>query len=174
MFISRSLSKDLTLYKNNCYPMVKRSSSRLRYHAIIGIGGNVGDTRRRFHKLLIVLKKLNGVELIATSAILKNPPFGYTKQNYFYNSVIEVKTSFEAKVFLRVLLHIEKLFSRKRSFKDAPRTLDLDLLFFDHRVIKSEFLMLPHPHWEQRESVTVPLKNLETDYFKVKKRVHIR
>lgn len=150
--------------------MVKSSSSHLPYRAIIGIGGNVGDTRRRFHKLLVSLKKLKGVELIATSSILKNPPFGYTKQNYFYNSVIEVKTSFEAKVFLKVLLHLEKLFSRKRSFKDAPRTLDLDLLFFDHRVIKSEFLMLPHPSWAERESVTIPLKSLKTDYFKVKKK----
>lgn len=174
MFISRSLGKELTLYKNSCYPMVKRTSSKLRYSAIIGVGGNVGDTRRRFKRVLITLKRMQGIELIATSAILKNPPFGYTKQNYFYNSVIEVKTSFEAKVFLRVLLHIEKLYSRKRSFKDAPRTLDLDLIFFDHRVIKSDFLMLPHPYWEQRESVTVPLKNLQTDYFKVQKRASIR
>jgi len=170
MFISRSLSKDLTLYKNSYYPMQKSSSSKLRYRAVVGVGGNVGDVRRRFHRLLFKLNKLQGVEVIATSAILKNPPFGYTKQNYFYNSVIEVKTSFEAKVFLRVLLHVEKLFSRKRSFKDAPRTLDLDLLFFDHRIIRSDFLMLPHPYWHERESVTIPLKNLKTDYFQSSKK----
>jgi len=174
MYISRSLSKDLTIYKNSYFPMYKKSSSHLRYSAVVGVGGNLGDTKRRFNKLLCFLKKIKGIEVVSTSPILKNPPFGYTDQDYFDNCVLEVKTSFEPKVFLKVLLHIEKLFARKRSFKDAPRTLDLDLIFFENRVIKSGFLTLPHPYWMQRESVVIPLKRLRTNYFKDKKRVNIK
>ena len=173
MYISRSLSKELTLYTNNFFPMHKTAPSHLRYSAIVGVGGNLGDTKRRFQRLLTFLQRVKGLEVVSTSPLLKNPPFGYMQQDFFDNCVMEIKTSFEPKVFLKVLLHIEKLFSRKRSFKDAPRTLDLDLIFFDYRVIKSTFLMLPHPSWQERQSVVTPLKKLRTTYFKARKRVNI-
>jgi 2-amino-4-hydroxy-6-hydroxymethyldihydropteridine diphosphokinase len=62
--------------------------------------------------------------------------------------------------FLDYLMRLEKKFARKRSFANAPRTLDLDIIFFDNRVIKTPRLTVPHPHWFERESVVIPLAGM--------------
>lgn len=160
MYIKHSLSKSLTIYRSECFPFKKKSISLKQHTATVGIGGNVGDVKRRFHRLFISLKRDKRVELLQTSLILKNPPFGYENQEDFFNSIIVLKTSMNAKDFLRYLLHLEAKFGRKRSFKDAPRTLDLDLIFFDNLCINTINLTLPHPHWHERESVTIPLARL--------------
>ena len=66
------------------------------------------------------------------------------------------------KKLLNYLLHLEKKFGRKRSFENAPRTLDLDMIFFDNRVINTPSLTLPHPSWSIRESVVIPLAGLHS------------
>ncbi len=159
MALKRELNAQLTLYSDNCFPSTF-VQQKLRYEAVVGIGGNVGDVRRRFRHLLVRLRREMGVRLLATGPILKNPPFGYLKQDDFYNSVLLLSTSMQPRAFLRFLLRLEKKFGRRRSFANAPRTLDLDLLFFDGRVIQKPDLVVPHPHWHERESVVIPLSYL--------------
>jgi 2-amino-4-hydroxy-6-hydroxymethyldihydropteridine diphosphokinase len=72
-----------------------------------------------------------------------------------------IRTSLPPKAFLKFLLHVEKIFGRKRSFKNAPRTLDLDLIFYEDIKIKSKHLSVPHPSWSKRESVVLPLTSLK-------------
>lgn len=100
------------------------------------------------------------VQVLKSGFILKNPPFGYLEQEDFYNSVIVVGTSMQPKELLAYLHRVEKYFSRKRTFKNAPRTLDLDILFFDNRTIHTPRLTIPHPNWRERESVVLPLLSL--------------
>jgi 2-amino-4-hydroxy-6-hydroxymethyldihydropteridine diphosphokinase len=157
MAIKRQVGKRLFLYKDRLFPSCFKRYSSLRYRVIVGIGGNIGDVRRRFIHLIYALKRINGVDVIKSSVILKNPPFGYEKQDDFYNCVIEIKTSKNAHTFLDFLLNLERRFGRKRSFASAPRTLDLDIIFFDAKVINTERLSVPHPHWSERESVVIPL-----------------
>jgi 2-amino-4-hydroxy-6-hydroxymethyldihydropteridine diphosphokinase len=126
----------------------------------VGVGGNVGDVKRRFEHLFHFLKKDKRVELIETSNILKNPPFGYVDQDDFLNCVIVLRVSMQPMVFLDYLMRLEKKFARKRSFANAPRTLDLDIIFFENRVIHTPRLSLPHPHWFERESVVIPLSEV--------------
>jgi 2-amino-4-hydroxy-6-hydroxymethyldihydropteridine diphosphokinase len=92
-----------------------------------------------------------------TSSILKNPPFGYLNQAFFYNAVMVLQTNLLPRQLLRHLQKIEKRFRRKRSFKDAPRTLDLDILFYDTLAIETDELSIPHKEWYKRESVLIPL-----------------
>ena len=66
----------------------------------------------------------------------------------------------QAHAFLDYLMRLEKKFGRRRSFANAPRTLDLDIIFFDNRVIKTKKLSVPHPSWSKRESVVIPLSGL--------------
>ena len=66
----------------------------------------------------------------------------------------------QPKELLAYLMRVEKYFSRKRTFKNAPRTLDLDILFFDNRVVNTPKLIIPHPHWQERDSVVIPLLSL--------------
>lgn len=157
MYLKRKINKKLTSFHSLRFPFSKPIRSSHRYESVIGIGGNVGDVKRRFEHLFSYIAKDKRVELFKTSLILQNPPFGYTQQDDFFNSIMFCKTSMQPQQFLRYLLKVEKHFGRKRSFANAPRTLDLDIIFFDNRKIKTKNLTVPHPHWYKRESVVIPL-----------------
>lgn len=161
MYRKYSISNTLEIYKSEYFPMQKKAIFPRRYKATVGIGGNIGDVKRRFHHLLFALDRDRRVEVISTSLILKNPPFGYTQQDDFFNSIMQIETSMQAEVFLKFLLRMEKKYGRKRSFANAPRSLDLDLLFFNNLKIDTKVLTLPHPEWDKRESVLIPLAGLK-------------
>jgi len=161
MYRKQKLSESLETYSSLCFPYKSKDISSHRYRVTIGIGGNIGDVKRRFHHLFVTLKREKRVDILQTSLILKNPPFGYTDQDDFLNSIIILQTSMQAKSFLAYLLRLEKKFGRKRSFANAPRSLDLDIIFFDNLSIDTKELKIPHPYWHQRESVIIPLAGLK-------------
>ncbi len=160
MYIKRKLSDSLTTFKGLRFGRINSKKSLHRYKVTVGIGGNLGDVKRRFEHLFIYFKRDKRVELLQTSLILKNPPFGFANQDDFFNSIIVLKTSMQPKVFLDYLMRVEKKFARKRSFANAPRTLDLDIIFFDKRVVKTSKLQIPHAEWDKRESVLIPLMDI--------------
>ena len=160
MYLKRRLSKSLSTFKSLHFGSTCRAKTNKRYSATVGVGGNLGDVKRRFEHLFNYLKKDKQVELLQTSLILQNPPFGYIKQDDFFNSIMIVKTDMQARVFLDFLMRVEKKFSRKRSFANAPRTLDLDIIFFDKRSINTKKLQVPHKEWHKRESVVIPLASM--------------
>ncbi|MDO8454010.1 MAG: 2-amino-4-hydroxy-6-hydroxymethyldihydropteridine diphosphokinase [Sulfurimonas sp.] len=161
MYLKRRLGEGLTTLKGLHFGYKKKRRSFHRHKVTVGIGGNVGDVKRRFEHLFNCLKKEKRVELLQTSLILKNPPFGFLTQDDFFNSIIVLQISMQPMQFLGYLMRLEKRFARKRSFANAPRTLDLDIIFFDKRVVKNEKLTIPHASWSSRESVLIPLSELK-------------
>jgi len=160
MYRKHILNDKLSVFHGECFPYSSVSKSKKRYQVVVGIGGNVGDVRRRFKHLFVEIKKDKRVDIIKTSLILKNPPFGYIEQDDFFNSIMLLKTSMQPLVFLDYLMRLEKRFGRVRTFANAPRTLDLDIIFFDNRVINTTKLTLPHKEWSSRESVIIPLSGI--------------
>lgn len=154
--MTRKLTASLTLFEHR-HKRFAFSNKRRSHSVTVGVGGNIGDVSRRFTHLLFFLQRDTQLSIHAISPILKNPPFGYTQQEDFYNAVIHVSTHLSPRACLKHLLAIEKKFGRKRSFQDAPRTLDLDMIFFDDVVMNHKDLTLPHPGWWQRDSVLIPL-----------------
>lgn len=128
-----------------------------RHFVLLGIGGNIGDSVRRFERLIHYIRKSSFMVIIETSPIIKNPPFGYTHQEYFYNAIISVSTNLLPRDLLRHIHNIERLFGRKRSFKDAPRTLDIDIIMYEKMRINTKQLTIPHISWFERDSVVIPL-----------------
>ena len=160
-YLYKSLGNNQKIIKSSNFPKVFSNSCKNSV-ALIGVGGNVGDTKRRFNRLLFWLKAQGVVKVLATSVIYKNPPFGYLEQEYFYNTLFLIDTKLQPMGLLRYLQNVERQFGRKRLFKDAPRTLDLDIIFYEKRKIdKSLKLIIPHPHWNKRKSVTLPLAYLK-------------
>ncbi|KYJ85957.1 2-amino-4-hydroxy-6-hydroxymethyldihydropteridine pyrophosphokinase [Sulfurovum riftiae] len=156
----KKLNQDLTLIFTPHFPYNTNSNSRMRYRALLGIGGNVGDVLRRFEHLFWYLKASRYVHLLESSPILENPPFGFLEQNDFLNAVMLIETDLTPKQLLRYVLRTEKRFGRKRLFKDGPRTLDIDLIFYEDITMESRELTLPHPAWMQRSSVLIPLSHM--------------
>ncbi len=154
--LKKSLNEKLTLIKTLKYPYYYKDSSK-RYSVTLGVGGNIGDMNRRLEKLLVFFQRDGLCDVVQTGPILKNPPFGYLDQKDFYNSVILVKTSLQARDFLKYVLEVERKFGRKRSFENAPRTLDIDIIFFENVKMNTKALTLPHPHFQERDSVLIPM-----------------
>ena len=155
--MKKVLNKNLTLYFDSNYPYKALKKSKKTHIATLGIGGNIGNTRRRFQKLFIYLSHSGVVDIIQTSPILKNPPFGYTDQKDFYNAVMIIKTNLNPINLLKFVLRVEQFFKRDRHFENSPRTLDIDIIFFDKISVNRKDLIIPHPHYQDRESVLIPL-----------------
>lgn len=158
--LKRALGESLILIKRPLFPARYKLSSK-RYSVTLGVGGNIGDLVRRLERLSGFLRKSKLCDLVQTGPILKNPPFGYLDQDDFYNSVLLVKTNLQPKAFLKYVLEVERKFGRKRSFENAPRTLDIDMIFYEDKKINTQTLILPHAHWQERESVIIPMAYME-------------
>ena len=125
----------------------------------IGIGSNKGQSFRIFTQLFLWLARHRSFTILSTSPIYQNPAFGYTKQRDFYNATLTLQTPLSLREVFSIIFYLERKFARPRirEFKNAPRTLDIDLIFFNHLKLNYPHLKLPHPYWKQRESVIIPL-----------------
>lgn len=134
----------------------KQKRHRFGHIVTIGIGGNIGDVTKTFYSLLQKLGHSSYFGLIATSPILKNPPFGYLDQPDFYNAIIRLRTNLGYLKFFVITKYLEKRFGRVKNFKNGPRPLDIDIIFFGDLNLKLKTLTIPHPEWKKRDSVIIP------------------
>ena len=155
--MKKKLTPNLTLFYTSNFPKKFNYNSTKKYRVTVGIGGNIGNTKRIFDKLILCLKKDSRFILLMTSPLLQNPPFGFLEQSDFLNGIIALKTNLAPNEFLKNMQRLEKRFGRKRSFQDAPRTLDIDIIFFNNKKINTKDLIVPHKDWANRESVIIPL-----------------
>jgi 2-amino-4-hydroxy-6-hydroxymethyldihydropteridine diphosphokinase len=130
----------------------------------IALGANLGDPVATVKAALAALRALPQTEFIAASSLYRTAPVGLLHQPDFINAVAEVSTVLSAPTFLDTLFAIEARFGRCRtrqgSEKNAPRTLDLDLLLYGDRVSADPQLTLPHPRLHQRAFVLAPLAEI--------------
>lgn len=158
--MKKKLSPELTLFKTSLYPYKAKFDSNKKYAVTLGIGGNLGNVQKTFHQLFLCLLKDSRFDILITSPLLLNPPFGFLNQNYFLNGIILLKTNLSINAFFKSMQRYENRFKRTRSFKDAPRTLDIDIIFFANKKINTKKLTIPHKNWSQRESVVIPLSRM--------------
>ena len=160
--MKRKLTSKLNLFYTNNYPYKSNKNSSKAYEITLGIGGNIGNVIHTFNKLFIMLKSNTKIDIVKTSPILQNPPFGYLEQDDFLNAVIVLKTNKSPREVLSMCWLYENRLKRKRSFKDAPRTLDIDIVFIKLRnkdlKINTKDLIVPHIGYKQRPSVLIPLQ----------------
>lgn len=126
--------------------------------AYISLGSNVGDSVKNLENALSAIKRLPDTAVEKTSGIFITAPVGYTDQNDFYNAAVKIKTKFPPEALLGALLGIEAALGRVRTFKNAPRIIDLDLLIYGDKISNTDFLTLPHPRMFERPFITAVLK----------------
>jgi 2-amino-4-hydroxy-6-hydroxymethyldihydropteridine diphosphokinase len=126
--------------------------------ALIGLGSNLGDRRATLSGAIVALGQAPGITVRQVSSFHETEPVGGPPgQGMFLNAVVALETSLDPLPLLRVLQEIEARFGRERSIHWGERTLDLDLLLFDGRVIDTPELCLPHPRMHTRRFVLEPL-----------------
>jgi 2-amino-4-hydroxy-6-hydroxymethyldihydropteridine diphosphokinase len=124
----------------------------------IGLGGNVGNVSENFGIAAKKIKEMIG-PVIKQSSLYKTEPWGNKNQDEFLNQVLYVETNLNADEVLNKILTIEKMMGRNRT-KDnqfAPRTIDLDILFYGEKIINNNNLVVPHPRLHLRNFVLTPL-----------------
>ena len=126
--------------------------------AYIGLGSNLGDRMATLRSAVQRLQTLGRITRV--SSLYETEPVGYLDQPRFLNAVVALETALAPVDLLRALLGIERELGRTRSFPNAPRALDLDLLLVDDVTLETAELNLPHPRLHDRAFVLVPLADL--------------
>jgi 2-amino-4-hydroxy-6-hydroxymethyldihydropteridine diphosphokinase len=128
--------------------------------AWVGIGANLGDAHDNVVDALERLAWLPGVRLLRASSLYRTAPIDSSGDDYI-NAVAEIDTSLSARALLAALHGIEQAHGRERPYRNAPRTLDLDLLLYgDDVIVDAPTLLVPHPRMHERAFVLAPLAEL--------------
>jgi 2-amino-4-hydroxy-6-hydroxymethyldihydropteridine diphosphokinase len=130
--------------------------------AYVGIGANLGDARANVADALARLAALPGVRLVRASSSYRTAPIDSSGDDYI-NAVACLDTQLPAHDLLAALRAIEQAHGRERPYRNAPRTLDLDLLLYGAEVIDTPDLTVPHPRMTQRAFVLAPLLEIAPD-----------
>lgn len=128
------------------------------------LGSNLGDRKRN---LSLALDKISSVvgHILACSSVYQSEPWGISQQPQFLNQVVEINSRNNPHQVLQKLLAIEAELGRERLEKWGPRTIDLDILLFNDRVIQTEKLIVPHPGLAMRRFALVPLSEIAPDFI---------
>ncbi|MEY2684630.1 MAG: hypothetical protein RJA09_1774 [Pseudomonadota bacterium] len=127
--------------------------------ACVGLGANLGDPVAQVHWALDALAALPDSRLLAASSLYRTAPWEAAGPD-FINAVARLETRLSAPALLHALQALEARAGRERPYRNAPRTLDLDLLFYGDAMVQSPDLVLPHPRWRERAFVLHPLAEL--------------
>jgi 2-amino-4-hydroxy-6-hydroxymethyldihydropteridine diphosphokinase len=128
------------------------------------LGSNMGNSREQLTKAIFQIEKNIG-KVIRKSAIYQTAAWGKTNQPDFLNQVIVILTRFTATQTMQAILNIEKKMGRIRTEKNAPRIIDIDILFFNKEIIAEKDLVVPHPAIHLRKFVLVPLNELSPNFI---------
>ncbi|MCA0982403.1 2-amino-4-hydroxy-6-hydroxymethyldihydropteridine diphosphokinase [Exiguobacterium aestuarii] len=125
----------------------------------IALGANIGERAAQLSDAIDEMGKM-GVMVTKQSSVYETAPVGYIDQPSFYNMVVEVETHQSVTDLLDTLQQIEQQLGRERLFKNGPRTIDLDILYYNGEDIQSEHLTVPHPRMQERAFVLAPLAEI--------------
>lgn len=128
--------------------------------AFVALGSNLQRPDRQVMAAIRELDELPGLAVLRRSSLYRTAPVGYRDQPEFINAVAEVETSLKPRELLAALLSLERLHGRRRTFPNAPRTLDLDLLLYENLSFSEPGLTVPHPRLAERAFVLVPLAEI--------------
>ena len=127
------------------------------------LGSNIGNCKQQLQSSIKHIEKTIG-KLIRQSGLYTTAAWGNTNQPDFLNQVIVIETTLTAAETLQSILAIEKKMGRVRTVKNAPRIIDIDILFFNKEIIRLKDLIVPHPEIQNRRFVLIPLNEISSQF----------
>ena len=128
------------------------------------LGSNMGNSQLQLTRAINNISKQIGI-VIRQSKLYITSAWGNTNQPDFLNQVIVVETKLSSIQTMQTILTIEKQMGRLRTVKNAPRLIDIDILYFNKEVVDSKLLRLPHPEIQNRRFVLIPLNELSPNFL---------
>jgi len=142
-----------------------RKRYRPRVRAYVGLGANLGDREGTVRGAVELLREVEGIEVVAVSALRETEPWGPVPQPPYVNGVVALETRLRPRPLLDELLEVERRLGRVREAGErwGPRTIDLDLLLYGDEVVDEPGLAVPHPRLHERRFALEPLVELAPD-----------
>lgn len=128
----------------------------------LSLGTNLGDRLANLRKAQHTLAP--GVRILSESRVYETPAWGYEDQPPFLNMAIKAETDLEPHPLLTRLKDLERELGRTPTFRWGPRLIDVDILFYDDRILELPDLIIPHPRLQERAFVLVPLRDIAPDF----------
>jgi len=127
----------------------------------LALGTNLGDRMDNLRRAIAALSP--SVKVTALSPVYETPPWGYADQPAFLNMALAGKTDLEPLALITFLKKLETELGREKTFRNGPRLIDMDILFYDDLVFNQDDLVIPHPRLHERAFVLVPLNDIAPD-----------
>ena len=131
--------------------------------AVLGLGGNIGDTRSLMAAAIDRLSRQSDIEVQAVSALYRTPPWGKTDQPPFLNAAVRIETRLLPMALLMTVLKVEKALGRQRAERWGPRTIDIDILLYGSIAVDEPGLRIPHTRLTERAFALAPLVDVMPD-----------
>ena len=128
------------------------------------LGSNIGKREEHLAAAIKLTEEKTG-KVIKKSSVYETKAWGNENQNDFLNQAVCVETTLDAEKLLETILNIEKQLGRERKEKWEARTIDIDILLFNHQLINSPTITIPHPHLQNRRFALVPLAEIAADFM---------
>ena len=133
----------------------------------LSLGSNMGDRLRNLQMARDAIVRIKGADLLAQSPVYETEPVEVSPEHAakrFLNTVLIVETELDPKVLFFMLRSIETRMGRRRTVdRNAPRPLDVDMIYAGHSRVKAGVLILPHPRWHERRFVVQPLADVRPE-----------
>ncbi|MDC1138690.1 2-amino-4-hydroxy-6-hydroxymethyldihydropteridine diphosphokinase [Gammaproteobacteria bacterium] len=136
--------------------------------AYLVLGTNLGNRYRNLFKARLEINELPETKILKKSKIFKSPFYGPIKQPFFFNLALEIETKLTPMMLLENLQKIEKKLKRQKNSHMKPRTIDIDIIFYNDEIIEMPLLKVPHYDWQNRDFFIKPLReiNCKAEQFK--------
>jgi len=128
----------------------------------LGFGSNIGDREANITQALRLISEICTVK--KKSHLYHTEPVGNTEQDWFLNCVVEIETDIDPKHLLSIFKSIERTLGRIKTTKNGPRIIDIDILFYGNRIVKTKNLVIPHPLLQERLFVLQPMMDLNPSF----------
>ena len=129
----------------------------------VALGSNLGDREAYLEQAVEELRAVDSIALVKESSIIETGPVGGPPQDRFLNQVVEIETTLSPDALLAEMQRVERALGRIRREKWGPRTIDLDILLYDNKVVCRPGLQIPHPRMHERMFVLKPLCEIAPD-----------
>ena len=129
-----------------------------RHSVYLSIGSNIGDKKKNLKNAISLLRNQDKIDVAGVSPFYKTQPQNYTDQDWFVNAALKIKTLLDPQELLSVLKTVEKELDKEgKAFRFGPRIIDLDIIYYDDLILKTEHLEIPHPRMHKRCFVLIPI-----------------
>lgn len=148
----------------NQFHLISHPFKKTMHQVYLLTGSNIGDRKKHLQHAIQQLNIVAG-EVISTSSVYETAPWGVTDQDAYLNQAILLQTNLLPAELFSALKKIEENEGRTSQIKYAPRTLDIDILFYDDLILETEVLTIPHPRLHLRKFVLVPMNEIAAEFF---------